>query len=121
MRYRFALVESKATIRPTEHTRSLPCLLLPFTRFLAPFPGRRASLVAKNPLVLQTFSRKGRPGPVTNQKVLTRTHIALRRAAQRAGNAYMSISPTGSRFFFRIFSGFFRIVFGFRGSKRQML
>ena len=54
----------------------------------------RASLVAKNPLVLQTFSRKGRPGPVTNQKVLTRTHIALRRTAQRAGNAYMSISPT---------------------------
>ena len=45
VRYRFALVESKATIRPTEHTRSLPCLLLPFTRFLAPFPGRRFECV----------------------------------------------------------------------------
>ena len=32
----------------------------------------------KNPSLLQTLSRSGRPGPVTRQKVLTRCHIRFR-------------------------------------------
>ena len=51
--------ESKKTIRPTDHTRSLPCPLLPFTRFLAPFPGRRSECVWSCRLLACCSSKPG--------------------------------------------------------------